>query len=292
MSEYGEFMPGARAPATGSPCSATVGSGGAAPERSVSVRLAEREVIATTLRNVWPSLPALSVASAAICLVAVVPVLVAPGLNPLAVLVAAVCLGPFAAALVAVVNQMAADDHGTLGTWACTLRHRWRFAVANALVLAVPSALFITALHVLDVTGAVWVWPSVALSGGVAVLAALGLCAVIPVGLVTPQLRPGALWAGALGLVAARPARFVAVTTSVGSVVWLASRMTASLLLFAPAPAAIVAVAATWTTVVAVGGVAPADRRAGDCAGHRDRAHDDAGARDPFYAPPRGVPSR
>lgn len=237
-------------------------------------RVAEREIIAATFRNAWPSLPALTIASAAVCLAAVVPIVVVPGLNPLAALLAAVCISPFGAALVAVVQQMAGDDHGTLSTWTGSLRRRWRFAIGNALVAAVPFAAFVAALHVLDRTGAPWVWPSVAVSGAVAVLTALGLIAVIPLGIAdrspsSPRGLP--LWLAALALVAARPVRFVAVVAAAGFVVWLGTEVSASLLLFVPAPAAMVAVTATWTaatsTVTTVIGPALAGSRPTDPSG-------------------------
>lgn len=222
--------------------------------------VAEREIIAATVRNAWPSLPALAIASAAVCLAAVVPIVVVPGLNPLAALLAAVCIAPFGAALVAVVQQMAGDDHGTISAWARSLRDHWRFSIGHALVAAVPFAAFVAALHVLARTGAVWVWPSVAVSGAVAVLTALGLTAVIPLGLAdrSPSAPHGlSLWLAALALVAARPVRFVAVVAAAGFVVWLGTAVSASLLLFVPAPAAMVAVTATWTTAAAA--VPPAD---------------------------------
>jgi len=212
----------------------------------------EREIIAATLRNTWPSLPALTVASAAVCLAAAVPVLVAPGINPVAAIVAAVAVAPFGAALVAVVQQMAGDDHGTMTTWSQALRHRSGFAVAQALVAAVACALFLAALHVLDVTGATWVWPSVAVSGAAATLTTLGLTAAVPLGLRDPRLRGLPLWLAAVALVAGRPVRFVATGAAIGFVVWLATELSASLLLFLPAPAAIVAVTATWTTATAI----------------------------------------
>ncbi|WP_193615399.1 hypothetical protein [Desertimonas flava] len=223
-------------------------------------RFVEREIIAATFRNAWPSLPALTIASAAVCLAAVVPIVVVPGINPLAALLAAVCIAPFGAALVAVVQQMAAGDHGTLTTWGRSLRRHWRFAIGHALVAAVPLAAFLAALHVLDRTGAPWVWPSVALSGAVAVLTALGLTAVIPLGLADPCLasRGPTLWLAALALVAARPVRFSAVVAAAGFVVWLGTAVSASLLLFVPAPAAIVAVTATWTAAAATDPIADA----------------------------------
>lgn len=213
---------------------------------------AQRNLIATTLRNVWPSLPALTLASAAVCAAAVVPVIVAPGVSPVAAIVAALTIGPCWLALVAVVQQMADDDHGAIVNWWATLRRRWRQAIAQALVAAVPLALFVSALHVLDVTGAWWVWPSVACTGAATVIAALALCAAGPLTLADPGLRGRPLWLAAIGLVAARPVRFAAVAAAGGFAIWLAQALTASLLLFAPAPAAIVAVTATWTTVTAI----------------------------------------
>ena len=99
-------------------------------------------------------------------------------------------------------------------------------------------------------TGSPWFWPSFAMTGAAAVLAVLALTAAMPLAAARPEMRGRALWLTALAVVAHRPTRFVAVGSAVAAGVWAAAAWTASLLLLVPAPAAIVAVTATWTSLI------------------------------------------
>ena len=212
----------------------------------------EAEIIRGALRGVWPSLPALLVASAAICLAAVVPIVVAPGINPVAVLVAALACGPLLPALAAVANETTTDGHGTIRTWWTTVLSYWRFGLTTSLVPAVAAALLLVALEVWRATGSAAVVPSFVASGIVTLVAVLGVTAAIPLGTSIPDLRGLQLWRTAVSIVAVRPARFVAVASAAGFGLWAATEASASVLLLVPAPTAIVAVTATWTTVASV----------------------------------------
>jgi hypothetical protein len=207
-------------------------------------------LIRTTLRGVWPSLPALTVGSVAVCAGAVAPVLVAPGVNPVAAIVAAVTVAPPAAALVASVNELAFGDDATIRTWWRALRSLWRRAIGSALAVAVAISLFLAAHEAVRATGSPWFWPSFAMTGAAAVLAVLALTAAMPLAAARPEMRGRSLWLTALAVVAHRPTRFVAVGSAVAAGVWAAAAWTASLLLLVPAPAAIVAVTATWTSLI------------------------------------------
>jgi hypothetical protein len=212
----------------------------------------EGEIIRGALRGVWPSLPALLVASAAICAAAAVPVVVAPGVNPIAVVVAALVCGPLLPALAAVADEMTTDGHGTIRTWWCTLRSQWRFGLTMSLVAAIPAALLLVAVEVWRVTGSAAVAPSFVASGIVTLVAVLGLTAAIPLGTARTDLRGTRLWRVAVSIVAVRPTRFVAVASAAGFGIWAATHTSASVLLLVPAPTAIVAATATWTTVAFV----------------------------------------
>lgn len=217
----------------------------------------EAEIIRGALRGVWPSLPALLVASAAICATAVAPIVVAPGINPIAVIVAALACGPLLPPLAAVTNEMTTPSdvgggHGTIRTWWLTLRTQWRFGMTTALVPAVPGALLLVAVEVWRATGNIAVVPSFVASGIVTLLAVLGLTAAIPLGTSRTDLRGVRLWRAAVSTVAVRPTRFVAVASAAGFGVWAATHVSASVLLLVPAPTAIVAVTATWTTLAFV----------------------------------------
>jgi hypothetical protein len=206
------------------------------------------QVIAATLRGVWPSLPVLLAGSATVCVAAVVPVVVAPGINPVAVGLTAAVVVPFVAALVAVVNDLANDTPATFGAWWRALGALWRWSAGLGLLAAVPAALFLAAVEVVSATRNPLMWPSFAVTGAVTVIAALGLMAALPLGAAHRRLRGRALWTASLFVVSRHPMRFVAVATTIVGGVWVATTWSASLLLLVPAPAAIVAVTATWTS--------------------------------------------
>ena len=211
----------------------------------------EAEVIRRTLRGVWPSLPALLVASVAVCAAATVPVLVAPGVNPIAAIVTAISCGPFLAALAGMTNEIAFDGQTAIRSWWSALRQLWRFGLLSALVPALPAGLLLVAIEVIRLSDSPLVWPSFVVTGMVTAVALLSFMAALPLGAARPDLRGRALWIVAVSTVATRPTRFVAVASAIGFLVWTATEWSASLLLFVPAPVAIVAVTATWTSVAA-----------------------------------------
>jgi hypothetical protein len=206
------------------------------------------DVIATTLRGVWPSLPALLAGSAGVCVAAVVPVIVAPGINPVALMLTAVVVVPFVAALVAVVDDISDGTPATIGAWWRELGALWRWSAGLGLLAAVPASLFLAAVEAVSSTGSPLMWPSFAVTGAATVIAVLGLMAALPLGAAHRQLRGWALWMASLYVISRHPVRFVAVATTIVGGVWAATALSASLLLLVPAPAAIVAVTATWTS--------------------------------------------
>lgn len=206
-------------------------------------------VIAVTLRGAWRSLPALLVAGTGLCAAATVPVLVAPGVNPIAVLLYAVIATPFLAALASVGNAAAFDDTATIGSWARALRRHASFGIRQGLIAAAAAELFLAALQLWSRGHPVWLLPSLALTGAATVLTLFGLLAALPLGVARPGLRGAVLWITALHLVARRPTRFIAVFCLAGIGLWAATSWSASALLLLPAPAAVVMVAAAWTTV-------------------------------------------
>ncbi|TCO54746.1 hypothetical protein [Actinocrispum wychmicini] len=205
-------------------------------------------VIVTTLRGAWPCLPALLVASAALCAAATVPVFVVPGVNPIAVLLYAVLAAPFLPALIAVANAAAFDEVATIRSWARALRAHALFGMRHCLVAAGAGELFLAALEVWSRGRPMWMLPSLALTGAATVVTLSGLLAVLPLGVARPGLRGVRLWITALHLVARRPVRFVAVFSLVGLGLWAATSWSASVLLLLPAPVTLVMVAAVWTT--------------------------------------------
>jgi hypothetical protein len=212
------------------------------------------ELIRSILRGIWPSLPALLVASAALCAAATVPVLAAPGINPVAVLMAALVVAPFAAALAAAVNAIAFDGTATVRTWWRGLRAWWLFGIRQALVPAITATLFLAAWHAWAGHRG-WVLPSLAVSGASTLLAVLGLFAVLPLGIARPGLRGLSLWITGLHLVASRSVRFTAALSVAVGGVWAATTWSASLLLLVPAPTMIVMAAAVWTSIADAGHV-------------------------------------
>ena len=105
-------------------------------------------------------------------------------------------------------------------------------------------------MHVIVATHSLLVWPSFAVTGAATVIATLGRGRRDRRAAARrPGARPaGALWLAGVGLVARHPTRFVAAVSFVVTALWAATTVSASLLLFLPAPAAIVAALATWTS--------------------------------------------
>jgi hypothetical protein len=210
-------------------------------------------ILDRTLRGVWPGLPALLIASAALCAAAVVPLLAAPGVNAVSVLLSALTCTPALAALVAVASAPSFDQTATIRSWWAALRTHAGFAVRHGLIAAVPTVLFLAAVQAWSQDGHRWLFlPSVALTGAATILATLGVLAVLTLGVHRPLLRGPALWITALHLVARRPSRFVAAFCLIGLGLWASVSWTASALLLVPAPAAIVVAAAVWTSAAEV----------------------------------------
>lgn len=200
------------------------------------------------LHGVWPNLPTLLCASVAVCVAATVPVLVAPGVNPVAVALYALLVAPAATALADTVTRIGGTGRASVRGFAVRLVRLWPFAARQALVPAVAAVLLLAALQAWAATGSLLLLPSVALTGAATVLAVPAAMAALILGAARPGLRGRALWVTALHLVARQPVRFAAALCLVVLGVWAAASWSASLLLLLPAPAAVVAVAAVWTT--------------------------------------------
>lgn len=201
-----------------------------------------------TLRGVWPSLPALAVGSAACCVAAVLVILVAPGLTPVSPLVAALVAGPTVAAVIAVGNRISSGDGATIRDWSRALRSLAGAGAGHGMVAGAAFSLFVVALHAWTRTGSLWWLPSVGVTGAAALTASLGLLAVLPLRAAT-DLRGLAVWSAGLRLVATGPVPFIAAGCVIGLGLWLAVAFAASLLLVVPGLAAVIDVAAVWTTV-------------------------------------------
>lgn len=208
----------------------------------------EDDVLARTLRGLWPSLPALLAAAAALCLAGAVTVLVLPGVTPLSVLLGAVLAGAPAAALVATVDEIAATGRAGVRSWWGRLRALWAFGIRHTLLAAALLALFLVALTVWRQRPEPWLLPSLGLSGGCAVLALSALPAVLALGAAREGRSGRLLWLCALHLLARRPLRFLAGPSLALLGVWAATAWSASLLLLVPAPVTVVMVTAVRTT--------------------------------------------
>lgn len=223
------------------------------PRQEPAAAEPENEVLGRILRGVWPSLPALLCASATLCAAGAVAVFAAPGITPVSLLLLAVLVGPFAAALAGTVNEIAFDGETTIRAWWSGLRGLWLFGLRQALLPAVPWAVFLVALSAWTQTENPFVLPSLAVSGACGVCALLGLLATLPLGAARPGLRGRVLWLSGLHLVARLPLRFLAAPCLAALGVWSATSWSASMLLLVPAPVAVVTVAATWTSIAHVG---------------------------------------
>lgn len=183
---------------------------------------------------------------------AVLVILIAPGITPISPLVAAVLAGPAVAALVAVGNGVSSGEGATIRGWWGDLRALTAPGIGHGMVAGVAFSLFVVALHAWTSTGAAWWLPSVGVTGAAALIAALGLLAVLPLRAATDR-RGLRLWADGLRLVGSRPVPFVAVACIIGLGLWVAVAFAVSLLLVLPGAAVIVNSAAVWTSVDANG---------------------------------------
>ncbi|WP_179426500.1 hypothetical protein [Spelaeicoccus albus] len=209
------------------------------------------------VRGVWPHLPVLLIGSIAVCAGAAIATLIAPGLTPVSVLVIALLVIPPFAALIAVANGIVVRGDATVRQWGGSLiRSGWR-AVTVAVPPVVALALLLTAVEVWRISGQSWVLVPLGVAATVSAIGVLGLTAALPLALERPGLRGTALWLSALFLVAKRPLSFIAVACLAGMGIWAATAWTASLLLLLPAPVALVASAAVWTSAARLGLAAP-----------------------------------
>lgn len=218
-----------------------------------SVPAQQRVLLRRSMRGLWSHLPLLTLASAAVCGSACVAALVAPGATPFSVVVMAMLVAPAAAAIGAVANAVVGVDDATFRQWwrACVVGVR--HGIPAVLPLAVAGALFLVAVQVWQRTGQPVVLASVGVSGAVMV-GLLPLTAAM-LHLVTglPHLGRTAQWRTAVELSVRWPVRFLAAPVLLAFGAWLATQLSASLLLLAPAPAGLVGAAAFWTSAVETG---------------------------------------
>ena len=120
-------------------------------------------------------------------------------------------------------------------------------AIGVGLLVAVPGCLLLAAVEVVVTTRTPLMWPSLVLTATATVIALLAAMAA---------LRSAPPTATSAGATAARqrvrrvapPDTILACASALGCGVSAATTWSASLLLLVPAPAAIVAVTATWTS--------------------------------------------
>lgn len=205
-------------------------------------------VMRRAMRGVWPHLPVLLIGSITVCAGAAIATLIAPGLTPVSVFVIGLLVMPPFAALIVVANGIIVSGDATFREWGSGLASSWRRVVTVVGPPVVALALLLTAVHVWQVSGESWVLLPLGVAATVSAIGVLGLTAALPLALERPGLRGTALWLSALFLVARRPLSFIAVACLAGMGVWAATAWSASLLLFVPAPVALVASAAVWSS--------------------------------------------
>lgn len=217
----------------------------------------ESVVMRRAMRGVWPHLPVLLIGSIAVCAGAAVSALVAPGVTPVSVLAIALLVMPQYTALVAVAGGIILRRDGTFREWGGSFIRSWRTTATVTLPTAAAMALLLVAVHVWQLSGQPWVLVPLGTAATVSAIGILGLTAALPLAAERPGLRGTALWIAALFLVAKRPLPFIAVACLAGLGIWAATVWTASLLLLLPAPVALVASAAVWTSAARLGLAAP-----------------------------------
>jgi len=199
------------------------------------------------LRALWHELPLLAAAGVAVCAAAGAVVVVAPGINPFAVLLAALLVAPVWAGVTATTDSVV---RGGPGGVVLMLKNIKRYAVGGAATGSVPA--IVTAVTLLnwalyDATGRGWILMPLAASGAATVLAVLAAFAAFSLR-VTEGLTGRTQWLTALWLVARAPLVPVGVLAVVVVALLVGTSVTASLLLLAPGPIALLASAGTWTT--------------------------------------------
>ncbi|TSD95672.1 hypothetical protein FOS14_17905 [Skermania sp. ID1734] len=199
-------------------------------------------------RGAWSGLPILLFASVAVCLAAALVVVLTPGVTPVSVLVFAALETPWAVALLATVDDLIRMEDTSLADWCRGLCCFTGFGYAVMAVPAVAVSLFLVALEVWHQTHSVIALGPVIVSAIVATILGTASTAALPLGIAHPQLRGQRLWITGMHLVARWPVRFLAAPALLGFGVWVATQVSASVLLLVPAPVALVLGAGFWTS--------------------------------------------
>lgn len=205
--------------------------------------ISELVVLRPLLRNCWPSLPALTVAAVLVSVAAVVPLVVAPGVNAVSVAVAVLVVGPALAGLVATVADVLDTGEVTMREAVRAVGQHAGLGVRAAVVPAVFAELFLAAWQLWTQHDTALLVPSLGLTGAATALSAL-LAAVV----VTGGRADVMAWRTAAALVTLRPVRFLAVAAAAALAGWLVVAVSPVLLPLVPVPVAIVLVAAVRTT--------------------------------------------
>ncbi|WP_265444437.1 hypothetical protein [Flexivirga meconopsidis] len=211
-------------------------------------------VLRRSVRGLWDHLPMLLVASVAVCVVTTLVLLIAPGVTPLSTLLAAVAIAPSVGALFAVVDDVLSRDESRPATWVKALRNGAIRSITAVLPLAVSLVLTLVAVEVWRRTHMPVALAPVGVGGATTTLLVPVTVAVLGgSGLIEPGTSAGERWAQACGLVLRWPVRFAAAPALLVAGVWLTTQVTASIALLVPAPVAMIAGAALWTSAVEAG---------------------------------------
>lgn len=213
----------------------------------------DQTILHRVLHAMWQHLPTWLCASVAICGAAALTVVLTPGITPLSVLLLTATATPFVTALIAAVDQAIRTDDVTPAFWWSAIRRHTVFGYSVLAGPAVAAALLVVACTVWRQTGQPLALAPVGVSGAVTVLSGLAVTAALPLGIARPALRGSRLWLTASHLVVRRPVRFLAAPVLLAFLIWLSTAVTASLLLFVPAPVALVVGAAFRTAAAELG---------------------------------------
>lgn len=214
-----------------------------------SVRAAQAVVLRRAIRGLWTQLPTLSVAGAAVAGAAGLTIMISQwSISGLVLL--PLLIGPTAAALSAVADDVLARDDTTLRSWWTAIRLFAGFGVRTMIIVGAPALLLLGALLALQRSGSPIAYLPVIVSAIVTMITGATVIAVLPLGVSRPRLRGRLLWLTAAHLVARRPVRFLAPVCLLGLGIWAAHALTGTLLILVPAPVALLAGAACWTTML------------------------------------------
>ncbi|QDP95259.1 hypothetical protein FOE78_04445 [Microlunatus elymi] len=221
-----------------------------------SVRADQAVVLRRAIRGLWTQLPTLSVAGAVVTGAAVVSIVISQ-LSIIGLVLVPLLVGPSAAAVCAVADDVLARDDTSLRSWWAALGRFAGFGTRTLIIAAAPATLLVLALLALQQSGSSIAYLPVIVSAIVTVVVGATMIAVLPLGVSRPGLRGRLLWLTAAHLVARWPVRFLAPICLLGLGIWACVAFTGTLLILVPAPVALLATAACWTSVLELGAAGP-----------------------------------